>query len=108
MDSFKELYLRAGIKEDQTLSFFLSGLVDLLQMPVKMFQPKTLTETYALTKLKEITVIIIKEQPKPITRTPQVPWQPRLANPLPTNGNLLTKPYMSIGLLPTLSVPKIQ
>lgn len=73
-----------------------------------MFQPKTLTETYALTKLKEITVTIIKEQPKPITRTPQVLWQSRLANPLPTNGNFLTKPYIFVGLLPTPSVPKIQ
>ena len=28
MDTFDELYPRAGIREDQALSFFLSGLID--------------------------------------------------------------------------------
>ena len=34
MDEFDELYPRAGVTESRALSFFLSGLVDELQMPV--------------------------------------------------------------------------
>ncbi|KAF2316058.1 hypothetical protein GH714_040853 [Hevea brasiliensis] len=33
LDAFDEIYPKAGIWEDQALSFFLSGLVDELQMP---------------------------------------------------------------------------
>ncbi|KAF2294586.1 hypothetical protein GH714_012798 [Hevea brasiliensis] len=33
LDAFDEIYPKAGIREDQALSFFLSGLVDELQMP---------------------------------------------------------------------------
>ncbi|KAF2321856.1 hypothetical protein GH714_003181 [Hevea brasiliensis] len=40
-----------GVREDKTLSFFLSGLIDELQMPVRMFKPQTLAEAYALAKL---------------------------------------------------------
>lgn len=56
MDVFDELYPRAGIREDQALSFFLSGLIDELQMPVRMFRPKRLAEAYSLAKLQELTV----------------------------------------------------
>ncbi|KAF2283955.1 hypothetical protein GH714_017567 [Hevea brasiliensis] len=35
LDAFDEIYPKAGIREDQALSFFLSGLVDELQMPKK-------------------------------------------------------------------------
>ncbi|XP_042051538.1 uncharacterized protein LOC121796828 [Salvia splendens] len=56
MDTFDELYPRAGIREDQALSFFLSGLIDELQMPVRMFRPKALSEAYSLAKLQELTV----------------------------------------------------
>ncbi|XP_042054452.1 uncharacterized protein LOC121799175 [Salvia splendens] len=56
MDQFDEIYPRTGIREDQALSFFLSGLVDELQMPVRMFRPKCLAEAYSLAKLQELTV----------------------------------------------------
>lgn len=38
------------------MSFFLSGLIDELQMPVRMFRPKSLAEAYSLAKLQELTV----------------------------------------------------
>lgn len=40
LDMSDELYPRVGIKEDQTQSFFLFGLIDVLQMPVRMFMSK--------------------------------------------------------------------
>ena len=57
MDAFDELYPRAGIREDQALSFFLFGLIDELQMSVRMFRPKGLAEAYSLAKLQELVGI---------------------------------------------------
>ncbi|KAF2301133.1 hypothetical protein GH714_020363 [Hevea brasiliensis] len=56
------LRARFGIREDQALSFFLFGLNDELQMPVRMFKPQTLVEAYALAKLQEITVAAIQHK----------------------------------------------
>lgn len=70
LDSFDELYLCAKIREDQTLSSFLSGLIDVIRMPVRMFRPKSLAEAYSLAKLQELTVAALKEQPTPATKTP--------------------------------------
>lgn len=56
MEAFDELYPRTGIREDQALSFFLSGLIDELQMPVRMFKPARLAEAFSLAKLQELTV----------------------------------------------------
>ncbi|XP_042017275.1 uncharacterized protein LOC121765260 [Salvia splendens] len=64
MDTFDELYPRASIREDQALSFFLSGLIDELQMPVRMFKPKSLAEAYSLAKLQELTVKALGIKPK--------------------------------------------
>ncbi|XP_042032325.1 uncharacterized protein LOC121779040 [Salvia splendens] len=64
MDTFDELYPRVGIREDQALSFFLSGLIDELQMPVRMFRPKSLAEAYSLAKLQDLTVKALGLKPK--------------------------------------------
>ena len=39
------------MKESQALSFFRSGLVDELQMPIRMFRPKALADAYSLARL---------------------------------------------------------
>ncbi|KAF2289636.1 hypothetical protein GH714_037631 [Hevea brasiliensis] len=41
-------------KKEKALNFFLSGLVDELQLAVKMFKPRTLSEAYSLARLQEI------------------------------------------------------
>ncbi|XP_042067267.1 uncharacterized protein LOC121810570 [Salvia splendens] len=64
MDIFDELYPRAGIREDQALNFFLSGLIDELQMSVRMFRPKSLAEAYSLAKLQDLTVKALGIKPK--------------------------------------------
>ncbi|KAF2305026.1 hypothetical protein GH714_001150 [Hevea brasiliensis] len=116
LDSFDELYPKAGIREDQALSFFLSGLVDELQMPVRMFKPKTLAEAYSLTRLQEITVAAIQNKPKPFYKSstltnsqqPKFTTQPFTTSSLPskvtssTNVNSKELP----GLLPIPSLPK--
>ncbi|KAF2289731.1 hypothetical protein GH714_038384 [Hevea brasiliensis] len=70
LDTFDALYPKARVREDQALSFFLSGLIDELQMPVRMFKPQTLAETYALAKLQEITIAAIQSKPKPASLLP--------------------------------------
>ncbi|XP_042051368.1 uncharacterized protein LOC121796622 [Salvia splendens] len=65
MDEFEELYPCTGIREYQAMSFFLSGLFDELQIPVRMFKPTCLADAYALAKLQELTVRAITGKPKP-------------------------------------------
>ncbi|KAF2292068.1 hypothetical protein GH714_006985 [Hevea brasiliensis] len=50
LDAFDLLYSKAGIKEDQALSFFLSRPVDELQIPARMFKPQSLFEAFSLTR----------------------------------------------------------
>lgn len=51
LNAFEVLYLTIRIREDQDLSFFLSGLKDSLLKLVKMFKKKTLIKAYSFTKL---------------------------------------------------------
>lgn len=61
LDCFDELCPRTGICEDQAFSFFLTGLIDELQMPVRIFTPRSLSEAYSLAKLQEIIVVVLKK-----------------------------------------------
>ncbi|KAF2323157.1 hypothetical protein GH714_033726 [Hevea brasiliensis] len=52
----------------RSIEFFLSGLVDELQLAVKMFKPRTLSEAYSLATLQEVTVATIKNNVNPDTK----------------------------------------
>ncbi|KAF2323166.1 hypothetical protein GH714_033801 [Hevea brasiliensis] len=67
-NSFNQLYSKARIQEEKALNFFLSGLVDELQLVVKMFKPRTLSEAYSLARLQEVTVATIKNNVNPDTK----------------------------------------
>lgn len=67
MDSFNLFYSKAGIQEDQGLSFFLSGLADELQMPVRMFKPGTIAEACSLARSQGITAAAIWNKAKSVT-----------------------------------------
>lgn len=47
LNAFDKLHPKAKITEEQSLSFFISGLSDELQMPIRMFKPKSLAEAYS-------------------------------------------------------------
>lgn len=51
LNAFDKLYPKISVTEEQSLSFFLSNLNDELQMPIRMFKPRTLAEAYNLTRL---------------------------------------------------------
>ncbi|WKA01485.1 hypothetical protein VitviT2T_019765 [Vitis vinifera] len=72
MDEFDELYPIADIKESHAFSFFLSGLIDELQMPVRMFKPQTLADAYSLARLQEIAVAALQNKPKPVSKGPSL------------------------------------
>nr|CAN62821.1 hypothetical protein VITISV_013041 [Vitis vinifera] len=55
MDEFDELYPRADIKESHALSFFLSGLIDELQMPIT-----------------RKAVAALQNKPKPVSKGPSL------------------------------------
>ncbi|XP_057987571.1 uncharacterized protein LOC131171457 [Hevea brasiliensis] len=67
-NSLNQLYSKARIQEEKALNFFLSGLVDELQLVVKMFKPRTLSEAYSLARLQEVTVATIKNNVNPDTK----------------------------------------
>lgn len=56
IEAFTILNSKASIQEDQALSLLLSGLVDEISVPVCLFKPKTLDQSYALSKLQELTL----------------------------------------------------
>ncbi|KAF2301132.1 hypothetical protein GH714_020360 [Hevea brasiliensis] len=105
LDTFDALYPKAGVREDQALSFFLSGLIDELQMPVKMFKPQTLAEAYALAKLQERTVAAIQSKPKPAVKT--YTSFTSLVNSTSNHKNNIPNPKDQPGLLPTPNISKL-
>lgn len=72
LDAIDELYHCVEIWENQALISFLSGLIDMLQMPVCMIRLKSLAEAYSLAKLHDIIIAAIKDPSQPIMKTPPV------------------------------------
>ena len=62
------------MKESQAPSFFRSGLVDELQMPIRMFRPKALADAYSLAHLQEIAVAALQNKPKPTNKNPMTSY----------------------------------
>ncbi|KAF2312633.1 hypothetical protein GH714_037038 [Hevea brasiliensis] len=56
------------VQEEQALNFFLSGLVDELQLPVRMFKPRTLSKAYSLARLQKVTMATIRNDAEPDTK----------------------------------------
>ncbi|RVW67108.1 Retrovirus-related Pol polyprotein from transposon 17.6 [Vitis vinifera] len=56
----------ADLRNLRQTVFFLSGLIDELQMPVRKFKPQTLADAYSLARLQEIAVAALQNKPKPI------------------------------------------
>ncbi|GKB28447.1 hypothetical protein Tco_0867848 [Tanacetum coccineum] len=56
IDAFDRLLCIINLEEDQCISFFLAGLSSEIELPVRMFKPRTLAEVYGLCKLEEAKV----------------------------------------------------
>nr|GFC93955.1 gypsy/Ty3 retroelement polyprotein [Tanacetum cinerariifolium] len=61
------LLSRVEVSEEHALSLYLGGLPTELEMSVRMFRPKTLSDAYCLTTLQEATLEAIKKKSGPFT-----------------------------------------
>ncbi|KAF2311771.1 hypothetical protein GH714_026623 [Hevea brasiliensis] len=111
-NSFNQMYSKARIQEEKVLNFLLSELVDELQLAVKMFKPRTLSEAYSLARLQEVTVATIKNNVNPDTKpiifiTPSFP--PSTPSNLQSNFPKLSGSGDKFDLLPIpiIQLPKL-
>ncbi|GJR80110.1 hypothetical protein Tco_0150895 [Tanacetum coccineum] len=65
-DLFDTLLCRADVSEVHALSLYLGGLPTELEMSVRMFKQKKLSDVYCLTTLQEATLEVIKKKNKPL------------------------------------------
>ena len=79
-DQFESLLGRVEISEDYAVSFFLNGLKNAIQQPVRMFMPRTLNQAYALAHLQETTLKTLQQE---LTTPNKKPLPPLLPTPRP-------------------------
>ncbi|GJV04300.1 retrovirus-related pol polyprotein from transposon 17.6 [Tanacetum coccineum] len=53
IDEYDKLLCRVELSEEQSISFFLAGLQNDVEVAVRMFKPRSLVELYGLAKLQE-------------------------------------------------------
>nr|CAD1839913.1 unnamed protein product [Ananas comosus var. bracteatus] len=85
-DKFDALLNRVVLTEEYAISCFLSGLKDEIQIPVRMFQPRSLQRALSLAKLQELAVDsrnkFYKGGIKPMTgNLPTLPTSRAINNP---------------------------
>ncbi|GJY80037.1 hypothetical protein Tco_0492788 [Tanacetum coccineum] len=61
-DTFEFFLSRMEVSEEHAISLYLGGLPTELEMAVKMFKPKTLSDAYCLTTLQEATLEAVKKK----------------------------------------------
>nr|GEW72177.1 hypothetical protein [Tanacetum cinerariifolium] len=64
-DTFDNLLCRVEVSEKQAISLYLGGLPTELEMPVRMFKQKTLSDAYYLTTLQEAPLKSVKKKNMP-------------------------------------------
>ncbi|GJU60039.1 reverse transcriptase [Tanacetum coccineum] len=64
-DTFDNLLSRVEVSEEHVISLYLGGLPNELEMSVRMFRLKTLSDAYCLTTLQEATLEAVKKKSRP-------------------------------------------
>ncbi|GJS40215.1 hypothetical protein Tco_0565258 [Tanacetum coccineum] len=66
------LLCKVELPEEQSMSFFITGLQSDIELAVRMFKPKSLAELYGLCKLQESQLNVTKQRGKiPLLATPR-------------------------------------
>ena len=60
-DQFESLLGKVELSEEYVVRFFLNGLKNEIQQPMKMFMPKTLHQAYPLAYLQETTLKTLQQ-----------------------------------------------
>lgn len=68
-DDVDVLLSKVDLTEQQSISFYIGGLQPEVEMVVRMFNPKTLADTYSLATLQEATLNAAKRKLRPLLPT---------------------------------------
>ncbi|GKB59344.1 hypothetical protein Tco_0915530 [Tanacetum coccineum] len=60
-NAFDKLVSRVDLPEDQQISFYIAGLQSEVELAVRMFRPKSLTEVYNLSKIQKAAIKLNKQ-----------------------------------------------
>ncbi|GJW41349.1 hypothetical protein Tco_0067194 [Tanacetum coccineum] len=69
--NFERLLNLVDITESQSISMFIAGLPATIELNVRMFKPKSLSDAFSLANLQEATLVVIKQRNTPILPTPR-------------------------------------
>ncbi|GKB86719.1 putative mitochondrial protein [Tanacetum coccineum] len=67
---FEKLMNQVDITESQAISMFIGGLPASIELKVRMFKPRSLTDAFSLAGLQEATIAALKQRNAPILTTP--------------------------------------
>ncbi|XP_071688952.1 uncharacterized protein [Rutidosis leptorrhynchoides] len=73
-DEFEVLLNKVKITIKQGISLFLASLQKEIELPVRMFRPKSLEDAYCLAKLQEDTITATKKRFTPLLSTPRTTY----------------------------------
>nr|CAD1844221.1 unnamed protein product [Ananas comosus var. bracteatus] len=86
-DRFGELLNRVDLSEEYAVSCFLSGLKEEIQIPIRMFQLRTLQKALSLAKLQEVSVEASNKHIKSGTKPMPLNTPPLLPTPKSIGGH---------------------
>ncbi|XP_071694493.1 uncharacterized protein [Rutidosis leptorrhynchoides] len=101
-DEFEVLLSKVDISEKQAISLFLAGLQKEIELPVRMFRPKTLEDAYCLAKLQEDTIAATKKKFTPLLPTPRTNYGNYNSRTTPQQQSSITNPVTSGLALPSV------
>ncbi|GJT05969.1 gypsy/ty3 retroelement polyprotein [Tanacetum coccineum] len=68
--NFERLLNLVVISEHQSISMFIAGLPAAIELNVRMFRPRTLSDAFSLASLQEATLVVINKKNNPLFGTP--------------------------------------
>lgn len=68
---FEKLLTQVEITESQSICMFIAGLPANIELNVRMFKPKSLTDAFSLASLQEATQAVVTQKSTPLFPTPK-------------------------------------
>ncbi|GJW42420.1 retrotransposon-related protein [Tanacetum coccineum] len=89
---FEKLINQFNITESQAISMFICGLPASIELNVRMFKPRSLTDAFGLAGLQETTLAALKKRNAPILTTPKTTsgWNANMSVTYPSKSTTTT------------------
>ncbi|GJZ35754.1 retrotransposable element Tf2 [Tanacetum coccineum] len=89
---FEKLMNQVDITESQAISMFIGGLPASIELNVRMFKPRSLTDAFGLAGLQEATLAALKQRNTPILTTPKTTsgWNANRSVTYPSKSTITT------------------